>query len=315
MSVTLKIENFGAANIKETTQLGSSSAASQAVATVLNSQNFVTDDFFIVGNLGAEQSELRKVSSVSGSNITATANFTYPHNKYVPVTKLLGDKIRVYRASNVDGSIPADTSFSLLATLDIDADQPDTLYVDSSGSDAYWYKFTYYNSVSSGETGKEESIAVRGGASGNYCSVEEIRGEAGLKNNRWISDSDVDTKRIEAQAEIDAALQGIYSVPFTPPINAQITNITKLLAAGFVLLKDYGPLNNGSSKDGQKKVDEARAILARIKTKELVLTDSDGGSLAIVGAAGFSGWPNNDTATTAAESGGAERMFRASDQY
>jgi hypothetical protein len=39
-----------------------------------------------------------------------------PHTHYEPVTAVLGDLIHIYRAANVNGSVPVDEAFSVLAT-------------------------------------------------------------------------------------------------------------------------------------------------------------------------------------------------------
>lgn len=317
MSQTLNLANFNSINLKEATFLTSDAAAAQAVLTVQNNQNFAADDFFILGALGSEASELLSVSSVSGSSgVTASASLARTHRQNEPVTKLAANKLRIYRAAASGSSAPADTDFSLLATIDIDTDQMQTQYTDSGGSSNYWYKYTYYNSVASTETTLAESIAVRGGGVGNYASIESIRREAGIVNNRWVSDPEVDEKRQAAQQEINSRLSGIYTLPFTSPINPLIAEITRLLAAGFILLKNYGPQSTITTADGEQKVNKARELLSKLDSKELVLTDTSGTDISVPGTgAGFTGWPDASTETAAPTSGGGERKFRVSDRY
>lgn len=317
MSQTLNLANFNSINLKEATYLTSDAAAAQAVLVVENNQNFVADGFFILGALGSEASELLSVSSVATtSGITAATNLARAHKKGEAVTGLIANKLRIYRAAASGSTVPADASFSLLDTIDIDTDQMQTQYTDDSGSSSYWYKYTYYNSVASTETTLAESIAVRGGGYGNYASIESIRREAGILNNRWIGDPEVDEKRQAAQQEINSRLSGMYTLPFTSPINPLIAEITRLLAAGFILLRQYGPQGVSTTTDGEQKVNKARELLNKLDTKELVLTDTSGADTSIPGTgAGFSGWPTASTKTASSEVGGGERKFRVSDRY
>jgi aminoglycoside/choline kinase family phosphotransferase len=92
-----------------------------------------------------------------------------------------------------------------------------------------------------------------------------------------------------------------------------IKDITKNLAAGFLLLDDYGPTQIADTSNGQKKVDDARALLARIKSKELVLADVLGSSTALSTSDSLTMWPDATTADADPADGGGPRMFRVSD--
>lgn len=316
MSQTLTIDNFTALNLLESTQLDADSATAVTALTVKNNQDFATLDIFMLGAYGTENSEKLSVASVATNITINTAVATkFAHKKFDAVTKLFGDKIKIYTAPNVNGLAPADSAFTtLLTTLTIDTDNQFTSYTDSSGSSALWYKYTYFNSVSSAETTLADSIAVRGGNVGNYCSIEDIRNEAGLKNNAYITDVDIDLRRRDAQAEIDTTLSGTYTVPFTAPINPLISEITRKLAAGFLLTKGFGPVTNLNTNNGTDKIKEARALLTDLNNKTKVLVNAVGSDLSVQGVAGvFNGYPNDDTATDSPTIGGGVRMFRVSD--
>jgi hypothetical protein len=172
----------------------------------------------LVGNPGAEGSEVLAVSAVNSDQVGVTVGATkLKHLQNEPVAKLYGNQAKIYRAPNTTGLEPADGSFTLLATVTLEPDQPSTTYVDATGGDGYWYKYTYFNSQNSNETDKTQSIAARGegDSSGNYCTVDEVRGQAGFKNARYITDDLIDEKRKAAQDEINAALGGYYAVPFS----------------------------------------------------------------------------------------------------
>ena len=316
MSASFKIDNFGSINLKEKSKLDAEAAAAATGLTLQSTQGYSTDDFMLIGLKGAEGTELKRIDSVTNDTaLVLTEGLDNPHGRFEDVVKLFGDQIQVYRAANVDGTQPADGSFSTVGSpISIDPDQMYSEFTDSSGGSDYWYKFVYKNSVSSDITALADSIAVRGGGISNYCSFDDIRNEAGFQNNPYITDAKISSKRAAAQSMIDSALQGIYVVPFSKPINPLIIEITTKLAAGYLLVQEYGGTSVRMRDDGQKKIDEAMALLARIDKRELTLTGVTGVSQEISGS-GVQSWPNADTAEADAEDGGGERMFRVSDRY
>lgn len=265
MAQLLRPTNFDAINIAEKTQLSADVASGQKVANVLNSQGIVDDNFYVLGKLGGELSELAQLDSKSGNALTALANYANAHKKYDEVTKLFGDKIRLYRAANVDGTVPDDADFSLLTTLTIEPDQSYTEYNDQTGGSDYWYKKTYYNSADTSETSLADAVPIRGGNYGNYATPEEVREEAGLTSNRWIPASVYQEKLTMAQSEVNTSLRiGGYTLPLTS-IPKIVKNATVLIAAGYVLLKDYGSANTGTKQEAESKLLEGRKLLAKIE--------------------------------------------------
>lgn len=321
MSQKLTISNYSKTNIVEETELTADAAASQAVIAVVSNQNFAANSHYVIGRIASEGLEKLLVLSVAGSTgITATTNLVRGHSKFEKVTRLFGDKIRIYRASNVDGSQPADGDFTLLTTVNIDYDGSQTEYTDADGSSSYWYKSTFYDSVGLTESSLAQSDAVRGGGYGNYASIESIRTQAGLTNNRFIADSVFEEKRQAAQRLIDSELNGVYVVPFTAPINPLISEITRLLAAGYVLTQEYANSGGVIFAQGQAMIDrvtndDKNGLLDRLNKKELKLTDAEGSPESVTDSGTFSGYPNSTTATALPENGGGARSFRVSDRY
>ena len=215
MSTTLSINNFGNLNLVEPTQFDADYPASTTVLNIKNTANYSAGDFLILGMVGTEQSEKAVIQTVTpNTSITLTTGTKFPHKRFEPIVSLFGDQVRVYRANNVDGSIPADASFASLSTFNINIYKDYTSYTDSSGSSAYWYKFTYFNSTTSAETALAGATAARGGGYGHYCSIADIRTEAGFNNNTNIPDALIDSRRIDAEGEINSELMDVYTLPF-----------------------------------------------------------------------------------------------------
>ncbi len=104
-------------------------------------------------------------------------------------------------------------------------------------------------------------------------------------------------------------------MPFTDPINPVIEQIAADLAAGFLLLSDYGATSVLNTSNGTAKIEAARKQLARLNSKQLTLVGLLGDTSTVTGASGFGGWPNATSADADYSVGGADRAIRMSDRY
>ncbi len=112
--------------------------------SVKNSANFATNDYVVIGMLGHELTEVKRISAVpSVSSLTSVAT-EYSHSSDDPIYKTYFNQIRIYRATSSGGS------YTLLATVSINFANPRgvTVYDDTTGSSSYYYKIDYYNDVS-----------------------------------------------------------------------------------------------------------------------------------------------------------------------
>ncbi len=274
MSITLNIESFAPHNIKERTQLLEPAAAGDTVLNLLSAADYADGDVLYVGSLSVEGCERAVVASVNTSmQLTLVAPLEHAHIAYDDVCSVLGDTIRIYRAPNVTGAVPVDASFVALATRSIDSDQQSTYYRDTNGTSNHWYKFTYTNMNTGDETELSDSTATRGQDFGNYCSLREIREEAGALQAHNLLDTTVALCRTNAQNEINAALRNVYGkkVPFNP-VPGQIKTLTIQLAAA--LLKQIRFPGQDGLWGAQLK--DARAKLSALQNKDDSLSDEDG---------------------------------------
>lgn len=327
MSQTLQLRNYSSSNISEPSALYTASVANDTSFTLENNNAFSANDFMLIGKAGGERTELLQVSGISGgSTVTTLTGAKYPHYVGDSVVKLFGNQLKVYRAANSTGLQPADTAFSLLGTpVTIDIDQDSTSFTDATGDTNYWYKYTFYNSVTTNETSLASAIAVRGGNYGNYAALDDIRAEAGFTNARYVTDSMIDSKRQAAQSEINSSLGGFYTTPFTAPVSPFISDIATRLAAGLLLLEQYTSYDVVNTQNGKTKVDMARADIAKIQAGTIVLQDATGASiktdLAGDSDVGVAGWPNNETPADQSFyngrplAGSGDFKFRVNDRY
>lgn len=316
MAELIEALNFDPANIKERTALDADAAAGQTDQTVKNVNGFGTDSFVLNGRPGAEKSEIGVVDSIAGRVITLNSNLSYAHKKFDEVRRMFGDKIKIYRAANVDDTEPADGDFAELTELTIEADKLTSSYTDDDGGVDYWYKQTYYNSLTLEETSLEDSTAMRGGDYGHYATLNEVREEAGFEDNPDITDSLVDDYRAMAEGKVKSALHYAgYTMPLamTPSV---VRMASRLIAAGMILNKDYGQSAEGTTKEGNAKIEEGEKLLKQIKDDEIVLVNEQDERLArTTKGATFSGWPDSTTEDTKGEDGGGVRKFRMTDVF
>ena len=86
----------------------------------------------------------------------------------------------------------------------------------------------------------------------------------------------VDAKRQAAQAEINGALSGHYTIPFASPVNPFIADLTARIAAGLLLTQSYGIYASMNTNNGEQKLKDARAQLLQLQNGQMTLTDTAG---------------------------------------
>lgn len=288
MAQTINLPNYKTINLKAQSRIDKDVSVGDTSLVFENTAEFNAGDTIAIGNTPAgEVTELLTIAAITdATTLTTTAPASLYHQRYEYVNSLLGTTLKVYRAANLTGLAPDDTAFAYLASVPLAADQATSQYTDPNGSEAYWYKFSYFNPTTSLETSLGDVDAVRGAGVGNYCSIEDIRNEAGFNHAPFITDPMIQKKRQAAQDEINATLQGFYDLPFTNPINPFIADICTRLAAGLLLLEQYGSIASMNNNNGTTKLAAARADLQKLAMKQSELTDANGQSIALPGSTG-----------------------------
>jgi|GEM_PF-5332859 len=287
MSTTLQADSFSRNNIRERTSLVEGVPEGASAIKVASTQGYEAGSIIYVGELAREQCEKAVVESLAdGMTVSLVSPLKYPHAAFADVTGVLGDLVHFYRAANVDGKVPADDQFTVLATRDIDPDQPSTYMTDTSGGSEFWYRSTYFNATTNEETALDAVEARRGQDWGNYCSLDEIRDEAGFTSAFNLNDSLIFQHRRSAQSEINTALGSVYTVPFKP-VPEIIRTLTIKLAAGMLLQSAYGERSSQASL----KLKEARDQIKAMQDRDQTISDEEGHSIA---GGGITSWPGED---------------------
>lgn len=167
---------------EERTSFSADEAAAQTVLSAVNAQGFVKDDYIILGEPGEEKTELRKISSVSGNDITISAATSFIHKERDPITKVPYNQVKIYSSSTEDGTYTQISG----SPFNMEVDQIYTYAVDASGTASTYYKFSWYNETTTGESSL--STARLAGSPDQLCTLEEVKNDLGIKLN--VRDND-----------------------------------------------------------------------------------------------------------------------------
>ena len=264
----------------ERTVLNADVAAGSGVTlTLLNNDNLNQYDYIVIGYEGSESAELVQISAAVTPGLTVQATLVRSHKQNEPVVKYRYNKRKFYGSLTETGTYTELTAYGSPVTIQVS--DPQGTYLEYTGSEGYeYFKATYYNTQDSRETDKADSDSVQGDQSTRYCSIYAIRVQAGLTNNPYITDGQVETYRKRAENEVNSYIISRYQLPL---VNASgvsevpwmIENITTLLAAGYMDYQEFG--QDGM---GVKWLGEARSLLKKIQGGEQSLIDISGQQMA-----------------------------------
>lgn len=180
MAIKIRILNPNTSDLEKTRlTVDVSSGTSITVDSV---SGLAENTYIIVGNIGSDSAELKKISSISGLVITIDSAISHSHLADEPVTKTLYNQTKIYRATSSGGSLVLVDTIA----LDYSNHNNETVYVDSTGSGAKYYKTTYYNSQASTES--DYSDELKGSGLFAYISLAEFRLRTGITGSD-VSDS------------------------------------------------------------------------------------------------------------------------------
>jgi hypothetical protein len=266
-------------------------AGSSVAVPVLSSDGVSEGDFIVFGYEGNELAELCQVSGTTATSITVAA-LKFNHKGGEPFVVYRFNQRKFYGSATADGSyveLTADGS-----PKDISVDDPQGTILEYSGTEYAYFKATYYNSLTTDETDPADSDAVSGDQNGRYASLYAIRKHAGLAGNPRYSDLRLETKRRQAENEINSAIAAKYVLPLAE-VPGLISQICELLAAGYIDYEEFG-------KDGEgvQWLSEGRALLKAIQTGTQLLIGADSVELARQAKVGvLDGYPDNCSADRA----------------
>lgn len=276
-------------------QLSADVPAGSTNIPLKNTTGMTVNKYIVLGRIGDETSELKKISNITDDNkIVVDSATLFPHYLDGAVTQLDYNKRKLYsRATSDDSWVEVSAS----SPKEIIVDSPlGTLFEDISGTPTTQYISTYYNEALVIETDKDDAVIVYGTESSvNLCTIQQIRVAAGWQDNYYVSDSRIDEARQQAQGEVWATLRNKYTFPLTR--NSKfLERIVIDMAVGFLFIDEYGLDVQNVAKDGYKRLEDARIKLNQLAEGVYVLYDEEEGSdqaLSSRGTVGF--YPDDNT--------------------
>lgn len=184
-------------NERERTYLTKDGAVSDTTITVeqinADSNEWANGDYLIIGEIGAEKSEIRNINAAvsTGTSITITG-LQFSHPAGTPVYRVDFNQVEFSRATTATGSK------TVLATVNIQPDDLFTRYNDTSNTSGYAF-FRFYNSSSSAYSTYSAAIPYTGYPD---LSLHKIRERV----RRYILDKDGRPVVFFEDEEIDDAI-------------------------------------------------------------------------------------------------------------
>lgn len=156
------------------------------VLVVDNINNLAVNDFVLLGTLGSEYAEIKKISSISSNTITLTAGLTFDHSQDTTVSQIAYDKINFYRSATVTGVLT-------LLNVSPQTITPDNIYNsynDTANTTGFgWFRF--YNSVTAESSSLSNAVPYAGWADNSVkLMLDSFYTQIGNRQRKLISDGD-----------------------------------------------------------------------------------------------------------------------------
>ena len=291
--------------ILERTELDADvSAGSNVTLTLQDNSGFSDNDYIVVGQLGAEKTELQQINAaVTAGTDVQVATLLHDHKKGAQVYRFRYNQRKFYGATESGGTFTELTADGSPVTIQVD--DPQGTLLEYTGNEGYLYfKATYYNAETTDETAIGDSDEVEADESKRYCSIYGIRKQGGFTENPFLTDGRIETKRKQAENEINSHLLARYTLPLEeiPPL---IQYVCEQLAAGYLHYEEFG-----SEGDGPKMLGEARGILKSIQKGTQRLIKADGSEVS-----GPSDLAQLDGMPDGSETGRDKVKFQLKDRY
>ncbi len=140
--------------------------------TVDNNDNFSTDDYVIIGEIGSPQANIAQVASVSGSNTIVLDVVSFPRGTDVKIHKLPYNQIRLSHSDTESGVKSSES------TVDIDVNDHYTSFLSTRTSGFFF--FSLYNETTTDQTSYTHPITASGIEKENRMSIYNgIKGRYG----------------------------------------------------------------------------------------------------------------------------------------
>jgi len=141
----------------EETRITADAVAGATTLYVENTSGLAANNLILLEKLGQENAEIVTISSITNKTTLVCSSTSFAHSAGAKVFKIDYNQIKIYRSTTgINGT------YSLYQTIPISVDQDITEFTDTSGTTTTYYKFSFYNSVSTNETDLSDPISAGG---------------------------------------------------------------------------------------------------------------------------------------------------------
>lgn len=154
----INVDNSELLKEADSSNLSSSATAASSTISVYSITSFSVNDILLIGEFGAEGSEIVAVHSATaptGTTVTLASNLVKSHPKDTKVYIIPYNQLTVFHATTRDGTKTE------ITTISIDAEKSETTYEDTSYSSGYYF-VRYYNSVTAATGDYSDPIPYEG---------------------------------------------------------------------------------------------------------------------------------------------------------
>src|SRR3990167_1113507 len=143
-------------NENEVTFLSTDYASGVTTFTVEDGLKFAANEYLVVGNIGAEKTEIVKIASVAATSISLSAATNFAHDRG---TRLISIP---YNQAIPGRSTDSGVSYSDLSTIDLRLDSTETYLQRTSDASTDYYRVRFYNSTTALSSQNSDGLIATG---------------------------------------------------------------------------------------------------------------------------------------------------------
>src|SRR3990167_2908639 len=153
----------------QTTISTATTAGSTTALTVQNNSFFSSNDYIVIEDPGNELTEIKQISSVSGSTtitVSSAVSFSHPLDtiiRYIPFNRI-----------EIQRSTDSGVNYSSLATISIrlDDSRKEQYYQHAAGASTDYYRVRYNNQQTSDNSSFSDGLIATGYADNSVYSIK-----------------------------------------------------------------------------------------------------------------------------------------------
>ena len=150
----------------EKTFLSVDEASAQTTLSVISGRNFAANEYVLIGNVGEEKAEIRKVSSQTDTTLVVDA-LLFAHSRGTKLQFIPYNQIVVSRSTD------AGVTYTSLSAVDIRPDSSETYIQRTSDASTDYYKYRFYNSTSTLYSSYSDPVIATGFADNSVWSIKK----------------------------------------------------------------------------------------------------------------------------------------------